>query len=372
MLPQQSTCNLSDSQGGGRDGARGSGGGGGGSSSGFLTSDNDNEHENEYTDEPLSFHNDSRSRNWNTLGGAAEKAGTGKHATTTTTAAAADDGYEREYEDEDDGLRSAGSAAEMSSFVQSQQAQAAQSSSTTTSGRVKRPTRKSSSKALFPSSSALHSATATNITSTRNQQQSSSSSRAKKGTLKQNLAIAFLVILGLFLLGTVIVLSTIKRYFAIPDWAYLSEAEIGGWPSSPGGGGHVEGLIPSLVELNSSSMPLAGGGGTTYDGEEGEQGGSVWGPNGEGTGGYWMRRDWRGQVADTDSWERLYNVSTRYVPPARSSLSLAVILIMCWTWADRVRPGERIPRIIHQTWKSDVLPEKWRKIWMECREGMPD
>lgn len=31
-----------------------------------------------------------------------------------------------------------------------------------------------------------------------------------------------------------------------------------------------------------------------------------------------------------------------------------------------------MPRIIHQTWKSDTLPEKWRKSWRECREGMPD
>jgi len=35
-------------------------------------------------------------------------------------------------------------------------------------------------------------------------------------------------------------------------------------------------------------------------------------------------------------------------------------------------PGEKIPRLIHQTWKDDHLPEKWRKAWKECREGMPD
>lgn len=31
-----------------------------------------------------------------------------------------------------------------------------------------------------------------------------------------------------------------------------------------------------------------------------------------------------------------------------------------------------MPRIIHQTWKSNVLPEKWRVAWRQCREGMPD
>ena len=33
---------------------------------------------------------------------------------------------------------------------------------------------------------------------------------------------------------------------------------------------------------------------------------------------------------------------------------------------------ERIPRIIHQTWKSETLPERWRTISEECREMMPD
>lgn len=33
---------------------------------------------------------------------------------------------------------------------------------------------------------------------------------------------------------------------------------------------------------------------------------------------------------------------------------------------------ERIPRIIHQTWKSETLPARWRQISQECRDMMPD
>ncbi|KAI0638121.1 nucleotide-diphospho-sugar transferase [Trametes polyzona] len=33
---------------------------------------------------------------------------------------------------------------------------------------------------------------------------------------------------------------------------------------------------------------------------------------------------------------------------------------------------ERIPRIIHQTWKSETLPPRWAKISKECRDMMPD
>ncbi|KAF6754504.1 MIPC synthase, partial [Ephemerocybe angulata] len=39
-----------------------------------------------------------------------------------------------------------------------------------------------------------------------------------------------------------------------------------------------------------------------------------------------------------------------------------------WPVAD----GERIPRILHQTWKTDTLPDRWQPISQECREMMPD
>jgi len=33
---------------------------------------------------------------------------------------------------------------------------------------------------------------------------------------------------------------------------------------------------------------------------------------------------------------------------------------------------ERIPRILHQTWKYDTLPERWQGISKACRDMMPD
>lgn len=33
---------------------------------------------------------------------------------------------------------------------------------------------------------------------------------------------------------------------------------------------------------------------------------------------------------------------------------------------------ERIPRIIHQTWKSETLPVRWTGISQHCRDMMPD
>ncbi|KAJ9120552.1 hypothetical protein QFC24_005228 [Naganishia onofrii] len=323
----QSAYRMHDSQDLGNDydadrGDRAGGGGGGESSTGFLTT---SDYENEYPDDPPLSSSFSFSSTINN--------GRPPPPRATRKGKYVDDGYEREYEEDDEDAEGrrrmlGGSVVgpEMSVFVQTTATPVLPpATGSETGGKVKRPTRKSSSKTLFRSSASFGTGTSsTNANANANtSRKPSSKTRGGSTNLKQKLFIGFLVILGLFLLGTVIVLSTIKRYFAIPDWAYLSEADVGGWSSD----GQMQGLIPALRELNASLSAAKGlpmiGDLDGVDGEEegevaataGEEEGAVWGPNGEGTGGYWMRSDWRGQVGGTDSWERLYNVSTRYVPP---------------------------------------------------------
>ncbi|EIW66516.1 hypothetical protein TREMEDRAFT_40831 [Tremella mesenterica DSM 1558] len=166
-------------------------------------------------------------------------------------------------------------------------------------------------------------------------------------------AIVFLVLLSLVLIGTVVVLSTVSYYLAIPTMAYLTEEEVP-WraedvigPLRNSDMPQIRAEHPTIGRFSEEEM-------TDGDEVEGENGydeeqqweDEMWGPDGKGTGGYWMRAGWEGQVQGTDSWQRLFNVTTR--------------------------PGEKIPRLIHQTWKNDQLPEKWREAWKECREGMPD
>ncbi|KAF8318206.1 glycosyltransferase family 32 protein, partial [Clavulina sp. PMI_390] len=40
--------------------------------------------------------------------------------------------------------------------------------------------------------------------------------------------------------------------------------------------------------------------------------------------------------------------------------------------ANSSRALERIPRIIHQTWKTDTLPERWKAVSKTCTSIMPD
>jgi mannosyltransferase OCH1-like enzyme len=84
-----------------------------------------------------------------------------------------------------------------------------------------------------------------------------------------------LLLLGLILLGTVLVLSSVSYYLSIPDIAYISEEELNPTPDS-------------------------------------------------------------------------HQNSSQHQKP------------------------ELIPRIIHQTWKSETLPEKWKSVSEGCRALMPD
>ncbi len=53
--------------------------------------------------------------------------------------------------------------------------------------------------------------------------------------------------------------------------------------------------------------------------EHGEEGGATpatwddWGVDGKGSGGYWMKADWDGRVEGTKSWDRLDQITSRWV-----------------------------------------------------------
>ena len=98
-------------------------------------------------------------------------------------------------------------------------------------------------------------------------------------SLRRRTLYALLFVLGLFLVGTVVVLSSISYYLAIPDVSYVQETE-----------------VDKHYDL---------------------------------------------------SWNETVNDTTHHKP-------------------------ERIPRIIHQTWKSETLPERWQNVSDGCRQLMPD
>lgn len=158
--------------------------------------------------------------------------------------------------------------------------------------------------------------------------------------------IIFSILVSLFLLGTVIVLSSVSYYLAIPDGAFLTEEEVRwtgedliaslkepevynatlaerqGWEElgdeELGGEDAVLGTetIPQIWTGSAATWPdgekpeVTHAASTTSWSEEGTSD-AGWGIDGQGSGAYWMKDNWDGVVRDADNWERLYNVTSR-------------------------------------------------------------
>jgi hypothetical protein len=160
---------------------------------------------------------------------------------------------------------------------------------------------------------------------------------AKPGSRSRRYVLIFLSLLGLVLLGTVIVLSTVQAVFGIPANAFVTEEEV---PWIPGDAiskladpieytdeldlvkraewDEISEPDDSIFDIEPTATQDLDATRTTTaastqpatiadsDSDDGE-----WGLDGKGTGGYWMTADWSGTVARTESWEHLYNISVR-------------------------------------------------------------
>jgi len=151
----------------------------------------------------------------------------------------------------------------------------------------------------------------------------------------------FVTLLGLFLLGTIIVLSTVKHYFGVPASAFLTEEEVP-WrpedviarlldppadPTLEGEDGDMDMLAADDLTKRADWAEVSEGGAAadhtsavsainapatgapTSDDEDVSEDDGEWGIDGKGTGGYWMKADWDGKVEGTTAWDHLYNVS---------------------------------------------------------------
>lgn len=143
-----------------------------------------------------------------------------------------------------------------------------------------------------------------------------------------------LVLLGLFLAGTIVVLTTANAYFSIDTSAYILPEELGTWEqiqsgASPDGPDGWAARIPWLNKLTHHSSSTAASNATA------SRPSSVVDPN--------------DMVAHPQPWRD--NTPKKWDP---------------------ANPTEKIPRIIHQTWKDEHLPPRWQAIRDECAAMHPD
>ncbi|GAC96488.1 glycosyltransferase [Pseudozyma hubeiensis SY62] len=147
-----------------------------------------------------------------------------------------------------------------------------------------------------------------------------------------------LILLGLFLAGTIVVLTTANAYFSIDTSAYILPEELGTWEqiqsgASPDGPDGWAARIPWLSKLTHHSTDVAAS--SAVVNTTAAHPASVVDPD--------------DTVARPQPWRD--NTPKKWDP---------------------ANPKEKIPRIIHQTWKDEHLPPRWQAIRDECAAMHPD
>lgn len=159
-----------------------------------------------------------------------------------------------------------------------------------------------------------------------------------------------LILLSLFLLGTVAVLTTAKAYFSIDKSAYILPEELGTWEEirwgansdSPIGWANKypwvwKILHPQAATATNSAEVAAAVSSAVAMSKMGKD--------------------------EAEAAALAAAVAAGEIPPLRDNTPKP---------ADPNSPPEKIPRIIHQTWKDDTLPPKWQAVRDECKEIHPD
>lgn len=156
-----------------------------------------------------------------------------------------------------------------------------------------------------------------------------------------------------FLLGTVVVLSTVVAYFGVDSRDVITEAEMR--------------LYERLAEADAALPPVTGGKqevvaapahGTVLEMELSEGSDSD---------------VWEGASLDDvideepmDDFKRRYEARKRSLTNGTAAFSGMLRDLAAPT------PKQRVPKIVHQTWKTDTLPERWEKVRQGCMDLHPD
>ncbi|KAL9939664.1 hypothetical protein V8E36_001481 [Tilletia maclaganii] len=177
-----------------------------------------------------------------------------------------------------------------------------------------------------------------------------------------------LTLLALFLVGTVIVLSTVRAYYSIDSAAYILPEELGTWEQIKLGinpdaefaalfAKQQQGQLSAAVSAAMTASAASSSGVASAS--------SVAAISGA-IGSKAVPTDSSQLDAKAPSSKTVYvDDSTPAVPEFHQHNNT----VRPW---DMTSPPERIPRIIHQTWKDSTLPPQWQVLRDECRAMHPD
>ena len=161
----------------------------------------------------------------------------------------------------------------------------------------------------------------------------------------------FLTLLALFLVGTVVVLSTVVKYFGVDKRDVITEPEMDlavrlaesartsnhlaadpAWPSSLGVASDADGH-----RAGATARPVDGDAIDLLDDLREDS-----------------QSDQLGERGPSSDAHRSTTIERRLDD------------------SNATVPRQRIPKIIHQTWKTDTLPERWEGVRKTCLDMHPD
>jgi mannosyltransferase OCH1-like enzyme len=159
-----------------------------------------------------------------------------------------------------------------------------------------------------------------------------------------------LVLLALVCLGTVAFLSAVNAYFSIDKSAIILAEELGTWEQISFAGDRpslaLKSRYPQLSEALKSKPNV-----TTKMTKEEELLFNEAVANAK-------------HAAEAAKKAGFSNDDGIFIPPVRDNSVKA--------WNATTDPPEKIPRIIHQTWKDKILPSNWQEVRDECAQMHPD
>jgi len=157
-----------------------------------------------------------------------------------------------------------------------------------------------------------------------------------------------LILLALFLLGTVVFLSAVNAYFSIDKSTVIRPSELGTWEEIELGGDDSslswKARYPWLAEALSLKPTRT----TTLTMDQEAQ----------------FDNAIAKHAAEAAKAAGFGDDKVLFIPPGRDNTPKK--------WNPVTDPPEKIPRIIHQTWKDKTLPPNWQAVRDECAQMHPD
>jgi mannosyltransferase OCH1-like enzyme len=166
--------------------------------------------------------------------------------------------------------------------------------------------------------------------------------------LSRRVTQVLLTILALFLVGTVIFLSAVNAYFSIDKSTIILPEELGTWEEIELGAQDTSLSWKARYPWIAEALSLKPNRTTTLTKDQELKFDDAIAKH----------------AAEAAKAAGFSDDDASFIPPGRDNTPKK--------WNAATDPPEKVPRIIHQTWKDKTLPPNWQAVRDECAKMHPD